>query len=358
MSTETCSRSELSHGREDITDCVSELLVGDSAVMRGLRERIRRIAPTRVPVLLQGPTGCGKEMVAQALHGGSGRTGAYIPVNMAALTDGTAESELFGHVRGAFTGAHTDGSGLFAAAHGGTLLLDEINSCSLAIQGKVLRAVERQEVRQVGAQQTRTFNFRVIAASNVDLATLVDRGEFRRDLLHRLGGVVITISPLSEHPDDIPALVARFSRDFSDQGAPAVRFESSAFEVLRQYDWPGNVRELRHVVEGIALLHERDVIHGLDVQRFLAQERIGRNTVSIDTSGRAELLTLLQHHQWDVNRLAATLGVDRSTLYRRMKKLGVTRLRADHQRRMIPNEAGADDLHWGTGHIPQQYDPR
>lgn len=227
-------------------------LVGVSRPMAQLREWVLRARAVNANVLLQGETGTGKELVARAVHGGRG---PFIAVNMAAIPTDIAESELFGHRQGAFTGASTARSGLMVEAHGGTLFLDEINAATSALQAKLLRAVEEKSVRPVGGNQTVSVDFRLVCASNEDLGALVAAGRFRRDLFHRIQVLTFTLPPLRERADDIFALANEFLQRYSRaHGRHLNRFTSEVQAAFEQRGWPGNVRELENLVEQLVIL--------------------------------------------------------------------------------------------------------
>jgi DNA-binding NtrC family response regulator len=231
----------------------AERLVGASPAMRGVRLAIRRVAPRNVPVLVQGETGTGKELAALALHEESGR-GPFLAVSLPELSEGVLESELFGHRRGAFTGAVAERAGLFEAAHGGTLLLDEIGDAPPAVQAKLLRALEARAVRPVGGSAERRVDVRVVAATNRDLAELVRRGAFREDLYFRIRGALIRLPPLRERAADLPALAEALLADAAGRDArPRPSLAPDALALLAQLPWRGNVRELRALLENALL---------------------------------------------------------------------------------------------------------
>jgi two-component system, NtrC family, response regulator HydG len=232
-------------------------IVAESAGMRAVVDLVERVADAAVPVLITGETGTGKGLVAQAIHAESSRAShPFIAVNCAALPDALLESEMFGHVRGAFTGATSNRTGLIEEADGGTLLLDEIAEMPLSLQSKLLHVLERGAVRAVGANREKTVNVRLIAATNRDLESRVSEGAFREDLLYRLNVMAIEIPALRKRPEDLPALLARALARSKDRNpaSPVLRFSQAALYRLGQHAWPGNVRELQHVVERLVLL--------------------------------------------------------------------------------------------------------
>ncbi len=229
---------------------VSRRLIGDSPAIQAVRSLIGRVAPTRATALIEGETGTGKELVARLLHEESGRRGPFVPINCAAIAPELLESELFGHARGAFTSADRKREGLFVAARGGTLYLDEINEMPIEMGVKLLRALEEQTVRPVGSDREIPVDCRIVASTQDNLADLVAAGRFREDLYYRLNVIRIGVPPLRERRQDIPLLAAHFAdRLAADMGLPATPLEPAHLAAFEAHDWPGNVRELRNVVE-------------------------------------------------------------------------------------------------------------
>lgn len=296
-------------------------IIGESPPIHELRALIARVAPLNLPVLIQGPTGTGKELVAQALHAASGRSGRIVAVNVCALAEGMFEDALFGHVRGAFTGATRDALGYVAEADRGTLFLDETGSLGLPAQAKLLRVIETGDFRPVGARADQHSDFRLVSATNENLASLVRRGAFRADLAHRLAGIVIDVPPLSARLDDIPLLVEHFANVVSST-ADGIRFTAGALHALQAHEWTGHVRELRHVVECAIALSGRNMLGRDDVARAFGANGGSHTTASTDFA-RRRLVRALQHCDWDTARAAAQLGVHRATVYRHMKRYGI-----------------------------------
>ena len=304
-------------------ELIEALLIGQSTGIEALRREIAQVAKATIPVLIEGETGSGKELVAQALHMASGRPGAFVAVNVLAVAPSMFEAALFGHVRGAFTGAHADHDGYLVEANRGTLFLDELAGLDVTLQAKLLRAIETRALRPVGAKGEVRSDFRVIAATNVPGATLVERGDLRRDLVHRLAVCTLRVPSLRERAGDIPLLANRFLREVSDD--PSRSFDEESLAALRQHSWPGNVRELRNVVEASALLSDTPRIRGNTV---LAQ--ISRLAITpADSPTRAgkrgvhairETLRVLDEAGGDVDVAAERLGVHRATIYRRVHK--------------------------------------
>jgi DNA-binding NtrC family response regulator len=299
------------------------LLIGASAAMARLRAQIVRFAPTGLPILIQGPTGTGKELVARALHLESRRRGNFVAFNVCAVSESMFEDALFGHVRGAFTGASAEHAGYLAEANGGTLFLDEIGGAGLAAQAKLLRAIETASFRPVGAACDRVSDFRTIAAANEPLHALVGEGRFREDLFHRLAGVVLDVPPLSARPEDIAALSQHFLAAFRPHDTPTLTV--SAIDRLSQHAWPGNVRELKHTVERAAILArsprvDRDAVE----QAIGTPDNLPQPTTEAPASvEREQLLRILIESGWDTAIAAERLGIHRATVYRRMRALGI-----------------------------------
>ena len=300
-------------------------LVGDSAPMQALRTSIARVAPVNSTVLLQGESGTGKELVARELHAQSPRAaGPFVPVNCAAVSPELIESELFGHARGAFTGATRARDGLFHYAQGGTLFLDEIAELPLPIQATLLRAIEDLKIRPVGSEQLVPLNLRIMAATNRRLADEVAAGRFRKDLYFRLQVVDLNLPPLREHMSDIPALVAFFVNQLAPAlGVAPLQISEQEMAFLHQYHWPGNVRELRNLIERSLILGSLNVsaLYPGDAQRATA----GASAAPMDllTMEKRHILSVMDSVQGDKTRAAQLLGVSRRTLERRVAEWSV-----------------------------------
>lgn len=299
---------------------LEQFIVGDSPAIRQLRRDILHLAPASGPVMISGPTGSGKELVAQALHAASRRSGCLVAVNICAVAPGMFESSMFGHVRGAFTGALQDSSGFLAEADRGTLFLDEIGSLGLQEQGKLLRGLESGEYRPVGGGRERRSDFRLVTATNEDLEWLVSQGRFRADLMYRLRGVHLYVPPLAERMEDLPALVLHFRRVLNLPLALA----PDAMRLLERHAWPGNVRELRQVLQATGALAEHGVATREVVLRVLS---LREPSVTPEEVEREKLTELLVGCGWDTARAAQRLGVHRVTVYRHMQRLGIRRPR-------------------------------
>jgi two-component system, NtrC family, response regulator AtoC len=295
-------------------------MVGNSEPMRRLRALIETVAPTRLPVLISGPTGAGKELVASALHSLSGRRGAFVPFNVCAISDTMFEDALFGHVRGAFTGATNDVPGYLREADGGTVFLDEVSGLPPMSQAKLLRAIETGVFRPVGAKRDARSDFRVVAATNERIDALVGEGRFRADFAHRIGAVTVHVPPLSERCEDLSLLV----RYFLDQiGRGHVRIADDVHDALASHGWPGNVRELKHVVEWSAAFSNGHL--SAETMRAAIAQRSSVGMVRADAFAleRRELREALSRCGGSADALAAELGIHRATLFRRLKRLGL-----------------------------------
>jgi two-component system nitrogen regulation response regulator NtrX len=309
-------------------------IIGRSAAITGLREEIAVAAPTNGRVLISGENGSGKELVARAIHARSARRAhPFVEVNCAAIPEELIESELFGHEKGAFTGALGRRRGRFELADGGTLFLDEIGDMSLKTQAKVLRALEEQSFERVGGAETVKVDVRVIAACNRDVETLIREGRFRDDLFYRLNVIPIEVPPLRARKDDIPLLVDHFIAIFCAENGKRVKTVSGeALAYFLNYDWPGNVRELRNMVERLVIMAPRDVIGPDDLPPPLrrkdlvteAAEKERSLKEARDSFERAYILAELRAHDWNMTRTAERLGIERSHLYRKIKTYGIT----------------------------------
>lgn len=296
-------------------------LIGSSAPMRQLRALIATVAPMRLAVLVEGQTGTGKELVASLLHQQSGRTGNLVAFNVCALGESMFEDALFGHVKGAYTGAVNESLGFLREANGGTAFFDEISGLPLALQAKLLRAIETGVFRPIGASRDARSDFRPIAATNESLSSLVEGGRFRADLKHRLSGIVIRIPPLAERVDDIAELSRHFVRAAA---GPHASIDDGAIDVLQGREWPGNVRELKQVVEA-ACAFSRGRIDAGAMQTALAHrtatphsQRAPRHLLE-----RHELVAALETAEWNTEAAASSLGIHRATIYRRMRRHGI-----------------------------------
>jgi len=298
------------------------MMIGDSAPMQRLRMLVAAVAPTRIPVLIEGATGTGKELVAALLHRESKRDGAFVAFNVCALGESMFEDSLFGHVKGAYTGAGGETLGFLREANGGTAFFDEISGLPLPLQAKLLRAIETGVVRPIGSTRDARSDFRTIAATNERIDELVAHGGFRADLAHRLSGLVLLVPTLAERVDDIPALVEHFARASRPQQPPTIT--RVAMRVLQERSWPGNVRELKQVVEStIAFSRDAIDVDALNMVLLQRSRASSGGPQSARLVERQRLVSVLTNAAWDTARAAATLGVHRATVYRRMRRLGV-----------------------------------
>jgi two-component system response regulator HydG len=318
----------LRRGREQRAGAAA--LVGDTAPMRALREIIAQVAPAAAPVLITGESGTGKELVARALHEGSPRRDApFVAVNCTTLPESLLESELFGHTRGAFSGATAPRRGLFVQADGGALLLDEIGDMPAPLQAKLLRILQDGEVRPVGSDTIRRVDVRIMAATNQDLEARVSSGQFRRDLFFRLNVVCVEVPPLRRRREDIPALLEHFlaRARHRNRAARALRFSPDAAARLAAHAWPGNVRELENVVERLVLLAPGEEIGLSDLERFapgLASEpspleTMAEKMMSLREMEDAYIAWVVARCGGNKTRAAEVLGVDVSTIHRRVR---------------------------------------
>jgi DNA-binding NtrC family response regulator len=313
-----------------------QALIGASAKMLAVYKSIALVAASKTTVLIQGESGTGKELVARAIHGKGPRAKApFLAVNCGALTETLLESELFGYVRGAFTGATGDKEGLLEAARGGTLFLDEIGETSPALQVKLLRVLQQEEYTPVGGTRNVATDVRVIAASNQNLEALVEEGRFRKDLYYRLNVVTIVVPPLRDRREDIPKLIAHFVRRMRADGVSAPRLAARTLDRLIAYDWPGNVRELENTIERLALFSRGRTIEVEDLpEKFReakprVEETLFEGLPSLDEIERRYLVHVLSRVEGNRTRAAEILGVDRRTLYRMLERHGMGERQAE-----------------------------
>src|SRR5262245_23814178 len=307
-------------------------MVGGATRMLEVYRLVARVAPTTSTVLIQGETGTGKELIARAIHSASRRPDQpFVTVDCSALAETLLESVLFGHVRGAFTGAVSDKRGLFEAASGGTTFLDEIGEITPCMQAKLLRVLQEREVRRVGGTESFKVDVRVIAAANKDLGALVGDGKFREDLFYRLSVVTIVLPPLRERRDDIPLLAnhfLEFYRAANEQAPLAISPEAMA--KLVAHDWPGNVRELQHAIERAAALTQHAMLLPDDLPPKLLLDARAQETgpaaapLSLQEVVKGHLRRVLKHAGWNKKLAAELLGIHRRTLYRLTKRHGIS----------------------------------
>jgi DNA-binding NtrC family response regulator len=325
-------------------------LVGQSQQIASVRRLIGKASVNRLPVLLLGESGTGKEVVARAIHEANPR-GQFVPIDCGSLVGTLMESELFGHVKGSFSGAAGDKRGLVELADGGTAFFDEIGDLPLEMQVKLLRLLQEREFRAVGSLQWRKVDLRIIAATHRDLNTEVAAGRFRHDLYYRLNVFAVRLPPLRQRKEDIPLLVDHFLRTGSDSGLPGIEPSPELFETLHSYDWPGNVRELKHCIDRMSALHSEGALQMADLPSALrchcamsGLERLSgavaladpaaeelpdfamtpkSPVISLPESERRTIAQALRATRGERGKAARLLGIGRTTLYRKMKQYGI-----------------------------------
>ena len=317
--------------REDLAGDYA--MIGDSVAMRALRKQISIVAPTDGRVLISGESGTGKELVARAIHAQSRRSGApFIEINSAAIPEELVESELFGHAKGAFSGALKAKKGKFEMADGATIFLDEIGDMSPRVQAKMLRVLEEQRFEPVGSNTPIKVDVRVISATNKPLGSLIDSGDFRADLFYRLNVIPFQIPPLRDRLEDVPALVEHFNRKFSaSYGKKPKIFSADAIDALQGYSWVGNVRELRNTIERVVIMSDSEKV---DVSGLPSFNTVGESPASsyrfqsfkdaTDAYQREYIIHKLNEFGGNVTKAAESMGVDRTHLHRKMKALGIS----------------------------------
>jgi DNA-binding NtrC family response regulator len=301
--------------------------IAQSNQMQRVLDLVLRVAPTDATVLIQGESGTGKEVIAKAIHHAGRRADkSFVAVNCGALPEPLLESELFGHVKGAFTGATAHKKGLFAEAHGGTLFLDEIGEMPLTLQVKFLRALQEGEVRPVGSTQTTTVDVRVLAATNRDLGQLMQQGRFREDLFYRLNVIPVILPPLRERREDISAMAEHFLRQYGQKQGRPLRLSAEAIATLLRYPWPGNVRELENAMERAAILAQHDSISADDLpSHMVAGTPLGAapslpQAMTLAEAEKLHILQILERFGWNHSRAAEALAIGRTSLWRKLKE--------------------------------------
>ena len=300
-------------------------LIATSAAMRPVLQLMERVAPSDANVLITGEHGTGKEVVAQWIHAASGRAGKpFVPVNLGGLSEGLFESEMFGHVKGAFTDARTDRIGRFELAEGGTLLMDEIGTLQARQQAKLLRVLETGELERVGASRSRRIDVRILSATNADLHTEVSAGRFREDLLFRLNTIEIHLPPLRQRREDIRALAEFFLRRYAARyRKPLGGFEPEALAALESHSWPGNVRELDHTLERAVLMVQGSLLRTGDLGLRGPAGPARLEDLPLEEVERLLIRKALERHEGNVSQAAKALGLSRSALYRRLQHHGL-----------------------------------
>jgi DNA-binding NtrC family response regulator len=308
-----------------------DAIIGASAVMCELKRDLARVAKSVSTVLITGETGTGKELAAELIHKYSDRCkNAFVCINCAAIPESLLESELFGHTKGAFTGAEQYRDGLLVSADGGTIFLDEIGDMSLSAQAKILRVIEKREVCRVGSNRGVQLDLRFVAATNQDLEAMTDRGAFRKDLFFRLNVARIHLPPLRERREDIPSLLRHYSSNLSNRaGGSAPEFSEDSLRCLQTYGWPGNIRELKNMVESLFL---RDLPQKIQVENLPRHLRgFIESKADVSQQEREALLTALFSAKWNKSEAAKSLHWSRMTLYRKLAKYQIAEDSASHQ---------------------------
>ena len=318
-------------------DSSLESIIGSSEAMQRIFAIVRKIAATDSTILIGGESGTGKELIARAIHFMSGRADKpFVGVNCGALPENLLESELFGHVKGSFTGAIRDKDGLFKVAESGTIFLDEVAEITPALQVKLLRALQEREFLAVGGTAPVKVDVRVLAATNRDLEEEVERGTFRADLFYRLNVIPLTVPPLRDRREDIPLLMRYFMQRLADKrGLPIKGVTKDALELLCEYDWPGNVRELENVLERMVLLEDRETLDRDSLPEKLVANPDrgaksffeGKPRATLEELEREYLLQVLESTGWQKKKASSILGINASTLYRKIQRYGLDRTR-------------------------------
>ena len=310
---------------EPIDDLPETEMIGSSKGMVEIYKTISRVAPTEANVLIEGETGTGKELIARMIHKNSRRAQqAFVPVDCGSIAPSLLESELFGALKGAYTGADRDRMGVFEAANGGTVFLDEIGDIDLGFQLKLLRFLQEREIRPLGSPRVKKVDVRVIAATNRDVQKMVDDGKFREDLWYRLNVVRLTVPPLCERAADIPLLVQYFLKRYSGRYGLHTRLIDSGLKALEEYSWPGNIRQLQHMIERLAILAPDGRIDAQAVRQAIEQmdSRESASETLADTEAE-QIRRVLAATNGNKSRAAKILGIERKTLYRKLEKMGL-----------------------------------
>lgn len=312
-------------------DSGNNLIIGQSRPMRAIFEKILKVAPTDSTVLITGESGTGKELVARAIHNNSRRKdNEFLAIDCSSLVETLLESELFGHVKGSFTGAAQTKHGFFELANHGTFFFDEVGNLSRNIQAKLLRVIQEREFMKVGDTKKTKLNIRIISASNQSLKESVKAGNFREDLYYRLSVVPLHLPPLRERKDDIPLLIDHFLNKFCRKIKKSVpEISPEAMEILKEYSWPGNVRELEHTLERIIILEDTDVIRARDLPSFISQRQgefqmFSEEPLSLEELEKKYIRFVLRRTNGKKTKAADILGINRKTLGLKIKKYGIT----------------------------------
>jgi DNA-binding NtrC family response regulator len=321
----SCLKRDNIQLKEVIKSGSEKFIRGASPTMIRVMDTVKKVAATDANVLITGENGTGKELVAKEIHRLSRRAGELmVSVDMGSVTESLLESELFGHVRGAFTDAREERVGKFESADNSTLFLDEIGNLSLQSQAKILRVLQSRSVCRVGSNRTKKIDIRLITATNCDILRMVKEGRFREDLLYRINTIMIEVPPLRDRVDDIPVLAKQFLRDFcSRYGRDEMKISIQALEKLTTYDWPGNVRELQHAIEKAVILSDSPVLKPTDFMFNQSPSRATHGEMTIEEMERKLIVDSLRRYSGNISTAAAKLGITRQTLYNKMKAYGL-----------------------------------
>lgn len=333
---------------------LATVLLGESTIMRAVRSVVIRLAPTNVPVLISGPTGSGKELVAEALHRYSGRSGPFVPYQISASSDSMLEDDLFGHVKGAFTGAIAERPGYIAEAHRGTLYLDEIQTLGLGSQAKLLRVLDHKTYRQLGARADKRTEFRLVAATNRSLDEMIERGEFRDDLLYRLRGCEIELPALRARSRDISLLATIFVIRALGLAPDARPLCDESLALLQRHTWPGNVRELQNVIGRAVALSDGEMVDKAAIAQAIGRRRAGRQGSEQRSFAIERLVRTLASVDWSVPAVAKMFDVTPQAIYQSMQRHGIQIPNERYRRRRgnerpRPNTTGRDEGELNVG---------
>jgi DNA-binding NtrC family response regulator len=302
---------------------IEKLVRGASPTMINVMNIVRKIAPTEANVLITGENGTGKELIAREIHNLSGRAGELmLSVDMGSVTETLFESELFGHVKGAFTDAREDRKGKFELATGGTLFLDEIGNLTLQSQSKLLNVLQNRQITKVGSNKQVPVDIRLICATNCDLMKMVGEGRFREDLLYRINTIMIEVPPLRDRVDDIPILANYFLKAYCEKyNKEPIKINTHALEKLTTYGWPGNVRELQHAIEKAVIMSDSPVLLPSDFEFRSASRNVYHHELTLAEMEKKMILDCLKRHGNNISVAASKLGITRQTLYNKLKSL-------------------------------------
>lgn len=328
---DTIRRAEKSLGEPDddeaasIDDLPETEMIGSSPRMIDIYKTLSKVAPTDATVLIEGETGTGKELIARMIHANSKRSQqAFVPVDCGAIAPSLLESELFGTLKGAYTGADRDRMGVFEAAHNGTVFLDEIGDIDVGFQLKLLRFLQEREIRPLGSARAKKVDVRVIAATNRDVQKMVEEGKFREDLWYRLNVVRLTIPPLCERAADIPLLVHYFLRRYNERYHLDTKLTDSGLKVMEEYSWPGNIRQLQHMMERLTILAPGGRIDDAAVRQAIEQmDSRDHASDSLADTEAEQIRRVMAATNGNKSRAAKVLGIERKTLYRKLERMGL-----------------------------------